>query len=71
MTQAIGWAATGLFVASYLVRRPRRMLAVQVTAALLWIAYGGLTGAAPVIVANTLVAAAACLSLWRRRRLAD
>lgn len=61
----IGWAATGLFAASYLVRDARRLRLVQAGAALVWIVYGVLLGAAPVIGANAAVAAIALLSLRR------
>lgn len=62
---AIGWTATGLFASSYFVSDPRRLRLVQAGAALLWIAYGVLLGAAPVIGANAAVAAIALLSLRR------
>jgi hypothetical protein len=42
------------------------MLAVQVAAALLWIGYGALTAAAPVVVANVIVAGSAMFALRRR-----
>jgi hypothetical protein len=59
--ELVGWAATALFAASYLCREPRTLRLVQGTAALLWIAYGIALHAAPVIVANVVVAA---LALW-------
>ncbi|MFZ5927646.1 MAG: YgjV family protein [Acidobacteriota bacterium] len=65
---AIGWAATGLFAASYLIRDPRRLRLVQAGAALVWIVYGVLLGAAPVVGANAAVAAIALLSLRRTGR---
>lgn len=65
LPDAIGWTATGLFALSYLVSDPRRLRLVQAGAALLWIAYGMLLGAAPVIGANAAVAAIALLSLKR------
>ncbi len=68
LADGIGWAATGLFAASYLVRDPRRLRLVQAGAALVWIAYGVLLGAAPVIGANAAVAAIALLSLRRTGR---
>lgn len=61
----IGWGATGLFAASYFVRDPRRLRLVQAAAALVWIAYGLMLKAAPVIGANAAVAALALLSLRR------
>lgn len=64
----IGWAATAVFAASYLVRDPRRLRMTQAGAALVWIAYGLLLGAAPVVGANAAVAAIALLSLRRASR---
>jgi len=61
----IGWGATAIFAASYLVRDPRRLRMIQAGAALVWIAYGLLLGAAPVVGANAAVAAIALLSLRR------
>lgn len=66
MIEVIGWVATAVFSASYFVRRSRTMLAVQVAAALLWIGYGALTAAAPVVVANVIVAGSAVFALRRR-----
>jgi hypothetical protein len=64
----IGWAATAAFAASYLCRNPRSLRLVQALSALLWVGYGALIGAWPVIVANVVVAAAAgWTSLGRRR----
>jgi hypothetical protein len=65
MIDGLGWIATAVFSASYFFRKPRAMLAVQVCAAILWIGYGLLSAAAPVVVANGIVAAAA---LWRWTR---
>lgn len=65
LADGIGWAATALFAASYLVRDPRRLRLAQAGAALVWILYGLLLGAAPVIGANAAVAAIALLSLRR------
>ena len=59
--ELVGWAATALFAASYLCREPRTLRLVQGAAALVWIAYGIALHAAPVIVANLVVAA---LALW-------
>jgi hypothetical protein len=66
VTDAIGWVATAVFAASYFVRHRSAMLAVQMGAALLWIGYGLVTAAAPVVVANGIVVSAAALSLLRR-----
>jgi hypothetical protein len=67
MVEIIGWLATAIFAISYFVRRRDHMLAIQIAAAAIWIGYGVLLGAAPVIGANAIVACAAFLSLWRAR----
>jgi hypothetical protein len=59
VTQALGWVATSVFVGSYFFARPATLRAVQMLGALLWIVYGILIGAAPVVAANVLVCAAA------------
>jgi hypothetical protein len=65
VTAFIGWTATATFVASYFFVRPRALRATQILGALLWVIYGVLIGALPVVVANTLVMAAACWSMVR------
>jgi uncharacterized protein with PQ loop repeat len=55
----VGWLATAVFVASYLLTRPLALRVVQMLGAALWLLYGVLLGAPPVIVANALVMAAA------------
>ena len=64
---ALGWMATAVFVASYFCPRPALLRAVQMSGAALWVLYGALIGAAPVVVANLLVLAAAA---WTARRSA-
>jgi hypothetical protein len=64
--ESIGWCATALFALSYFVKEPRTMRWVQAGAASIWIAYGALIKAPPVIVANVVVAALALLSSRRR-----
>jgi hypothetical protein len=56
---SLGWTATAVFVASYLCKRSRALKRVQMAGALIWIVYGLLMGAAPVVVANALVFGAA------------
>jgi hypothetical protein len=65
MIDSLGWAATLLFAGSYFCRQPALLRRVQALAAVLWIAYGALIHAVPVIIANVLVAGAA---LWSGRR---
>jgi hypothetical protein len=63
--ELIGWVATALFVASYACKDPARLLQVQAVAACMWMAYGAVIGAAPVLVANLLVAGVAVWSSLR------
>ena len=63
----LGWTATGVFTVSYLCRNAAALRRVQAAGALLWIAYGVLIGAPPVIAANVLVAGVALWSLWAGR----
>lgn len=62
MINSIGWVATAVFAASYFCRQPKTLRIVQALAALMWVAYGCLIGALPVIVANVIVALAAVYS---------
>ncbi len=55
----IGWIATAVFSCSYFVRGSAMLRRVQAFAALMWVAYGFLIGAMPVVVANLIVAASA------------
>lgn len=64
--EGLGWAATCVFVASYFFAKPARLRGFQMLGALLWIAYGVLIGALPVIIANLLVFAAAAWTLLRK-----
>lgn len=66
MTDYIGWVATVLFVLSYFAKSRRSLLGLQFVAALLWLGYGVLLRAAPVIAANALVAGAAAFTAMRR-----
>ncbi|MBI1765282.1 MAG: YgjV family protein [Acidobacteria bacterium] len=63
----IGWAATAVFALSYFCRQPTSLRRVQALAALLWIGYGVIIKAPPVIVANVVVAVMALLSSFRGR----
>ena len=60
----LGWAATATFVASYFFVRAAALRTVQMLAALMWVSYGWLIGAAPVIVANVLVIVALVLAVY-------
>jgi hypothetical protein len=64
MTEYLGWTATAVIVASYFFP-PASLRRVQCVGAILWVAYGILIGASPVIVANVLVLAAAAWTTLR------
>jgi hypothetical protein len=64
-TDALGWVATAVFAGSYFCRRPATLRRMQMGGALLWVAYGVLVHALPVIAANVLVLSAAA---WTARR---
>jgi hypothetical protein len=63
----IGWIATALFASSYLFKQPMALRKVQALAALLWVVYGLMIHALPVVVANVVVAAVAVGSALPRR----
>jgi hypothetical protein len=64
--ECLGWAASCVFVASYFFAKPSRLRAFQMLGALLWMSYGVLIGARPVIIANLLVFAAAAWTSLRK-----
>ena len=64
--ELLGWTATAVFVGSYFFSRPSLLRSVQMMGALLWVAYGVLIGASPVIVANVLVFSAAAWTAFRK-----
>lgn len=68
MVEYLGWAATAVFVGSYFCARSDVLKRVQMAGALLWVAYGVLIGASPVVAANVLVFAAAGWTLASRSR---
>ena len=55
----IGWIATALFASSYFFKQPGALRKVQAGAALLWVLYGLIIHALPVVVANVVVATVA------------
>ena len=65
MIDLLGWAATAVFVGSYFFRRPDALRRIQMVGALMWVAYGLLMRAPPVVAANLLVIGAAA---WTARR---
>jgi hypothetical protein len=62
----LGWTATAVFVGSYLCRRAEALKRVQMLGAAIWVAYGLLIQATPVVAANLLVFGAAGWALRRR-----
>jgi hypothetical protein len=66
-TETLGWIATLVFVGSYFFSKPAALRACQMLGAALWIAYGLLIAAKPVIAANLLVFVAAAWTLARKR----
>ena len=58
----IGWIATAVFASSYLFKQPLLLRRVQAGAALLWVIYGLIIHAFPVVVANLVVAGMAAYS---------
>jgi hypothetical protein len=65
LIDCLGWSATLIFVASYFFKGAEAIRRVQMAGAILWMAYGAVMHAPPVIVANLLVLVAAA---WTARR---
>jgi hypothetical protein len=63
----IGWVATAIFAGSYFCKQPATLRRLQALAALMWISYGLIIEAAPVVVANVAVAVSAIYSSRRQR----
>jgi hypothetical protein len=66
----IGWVATAFFASSYFFKQPDALRKVQAGAAMLWVIYGLIIHAFPVVVANLVVASVALYSSYAdgRRR---
>jgi hypothetical protein len=58
----LGWLATAVFLASYSRKSQQALRLTQAAAAVLWVVYGILLHALPIIVANLLVTAVAAYS---------
>jgi hypothetical protein len=69
MIPYLGWLATAVFVGSYFCARPAHLRRVQMVGATMWVWYGVLIGAAPVVAANVLVLAAAAWTGRQQKRL--
>jgi hypothetical protein len=65
LVEFLGWTATAVFVSSYFHSGETRLRRTQMVGSVLWMVYGILMHAAPVVVANLLVLAAAA---WTGRR---
>lgn len=66
MTDALGWTASVVVVASYFFRDAKKLRRVQAFGAVIWTAYGVALGALPIIVVNIIVTAAALWSSFRQ-----
>jgi hypothetical protein len=62
MFEWIGWVATAVFAGSYFCKQAATLRRLQALAALMWIGYGLIIEAAPVVAANSVVAALAIYS---------
>ncbi|MGH9312302.1 MAG: uroporphyrinogen decarboxylase [Vicinamibacterales bacterium] len=71
MVEYLGWAATTVFVGSYFFTRAETLRRLQMLGALMWVAYGLLIEASPVVAANLLVFGAAAWTLTRSTGRAD
>jgi len=71
MSDYIGWLATATFAGSYFSNHPATLRRIQALAALLWMSYGVLIHAVPIIVANVIVAALAVFSSFRASSVAE
>lgn len=60
----LGWLATAVFAVSYSCKGTK-LRVVQALAALIWIVYGVMIHAVPVIAANLVVSSLALYSAWR------
>ena len=65
MIEYLGWTATVVFAGSYFCARPSALKRVQMVGALMWVLYGLLIGASPVVAANLLVFGAAAWTMTR------
>ena len=68
MTDLVGWVATAVFVASYFCTRADALRRLQMVGATIWMGYGLLMQAPPVVAANVLVLGAAAWTAKRQAR---
>ncbi len=71
MFEWIGWIATAVFAISYFCRNAAALRRTQALAAALWIGYGIIIKAPPVVVANAVVAVMAIISSFQRGDQSD
>jgi len=64
----LGWAATAVFTASYFCKGAQTLRLVQMAGAAMWLGYGVVMKAPPIIVANALVLTVAGVTTLRERR---
>lgn len=57
--EMVGWVATSCFTFSYFVKKERNLLVFQSLASSIWLIYGLVIGAFPLVVANFIVASSA------------
>lgn len=65
MSDWLGWTATAVFTSSYFFKRAGSIRLVQMIGAVMWLGYGVLVDARPVIVANLLAVGAAAAGSWK------
>jgi hypothetical protein len=68
MLDLVGWTATAVFASSYCFSEPAKLRWVQASAAAIWVAYGVMIGAKPVVAANLIVAGAAAYTSFMGNR---
>ena len=56
MFEWIGWLATAVFAGSYFCKQAKTLRLLQALSALMWISYGLIIQAMPVVAANVTVA---------------
>ena len=56
MFEWIGWLATAIFAGSYFCKQAKTLRLLQALSALMWISYGLIIQAMPVVAANLTVA---------------
>jgi hypothetical protein len=66
LIEYLGWLATAVFAGSYLCKGSAALKRVQMVGALMWVVYGLLIKATPVVAANLLVVSVAGWTLARK-----